>query len=61
MNGYVLKDGDAHFDPNGYFAAAAARTGTVQAGLDQLHELLAVTRIQGGIGLYLLRSHYWVG
>ncbi|MCZ9884165.1 hypothetical protein [Arthrobacter sp. B2a2-09] len=32
VNGYVLKDGDTHFDPNGYFAAAsaaaAARTGT---------------------------------
>lgn len=32
VNGYVLKDGDAHFDPNGYFAtaaaAASARTGT---------------------------------
>lgn len=30
--GYVMKDGDAHFDPNGYFAAALsaanARTGT---------------------------------
>ena len=32
VNGYVLKDGDTHFDPNGYFAAALsaanARTGT---------------------------------
>jgi hypothetical protein len=32
VNGYVLKDGDTHFDPNGYFAsaltAANARTGT---------------------------------
>lgn len=32
VNGYVLQDGDAHFDPNGYFAAALAaanaRTGT---------------------------------
>lgn len=32
INGYVLKDGDTHFDPNGYFAtalaAANARTGT---------------------------------